>query len=80
MYNDFRVAVLRIIGSKDVHSSKKPTIPNGKVSVAQQETRNMSMAVASTNIATATVSVHKPPTKEYPPVIYVVGKSTMFIY
>lgn len=58
VYADFRTAVMRIVGSQE-SSKKNGNVSNGNI-----------VANAPTTVA----SVYKPPTKGYPPVIWIIGK------
>ncbi|XP_073987674.1 adenylate kinase isoenzyme 5 [Rhodnius prolixus] len=57
VYADFRTAVMRIVGSQE-SSKKNGNVSNGNI-----------VANAPTTVA----SVYKPPTKGYPPVIWIIG-------
>ncbi|KAK7604835.1 hypothetical protein V9T40_006021 [Parthenolecanium corni] len=89
VYNDFRVAVLRIIGSQRT-SVTNNAVPNGKVITVSAHTHgeeipmmNMSKPMAAPQLnpvpgsssisTTASVSVHQPPSNGYPSLIYVIG-------
>ncbi|KAK9510041.1 hypothetical protein O3M35_004914 [Rhynocoris fuscipes] len=57
VYTDFRTAIMRIIGNQD-NPKKNGAISNGNI---------------VSNPTTTVASVYKPPSKGYPPVIWVIG-------
>lgn len=85
VYNDFRVAVLRIIGAQRSSATVNP-MPNGKITTVSSHINaeeipmeNMSKPTnpvpASSSISTtASVSIHQPPSNGYPSLIYVIGE------
>ncbi|XP_024082125.1 adenylate kinase isoenzyme 5 isoform X4 [Cimex lectularius] len=58
VYADFRTAVMRIVGSQDGRKTANGAAPNGNITARPP---------------TTVASVYLPPTKGYPPVIWVVG-------
>lgn len=85
VYNDFRVAILRIIGAGtagntgDASNAVSETmgIPNGRVVNMQQPLALAKSVInpsdTTTSTTTANVFVHKPPAKGYPTAVYVIG-------
>lgn len=57
VYNDFRAAILKILGTPD---KMAVMVPNGVLPLPP----------------TTTASIYKPPTKGYPPVMWVIGGLT----
>ncbi|XP_054283474.1 uncharacterized protein LOC129000537 [Macrosteles quadrilineatus] len=65
VYTDFRVAVLRFLGSQD--KTVVAGVPNGVAHMP--DVAPLSMVAPHTT----TASVYQPPTKGYPPVVWVIG-------